>query len=878
VHRKPKPKPKLKLVEYQKKRKFGAAGTPEPEGGAGAFIGNQFVVQKHAATRLHYDLRLEMEGVLRSWAVPKGPSLNPDDKRLAVRTEDHPIEYGRFEGSIPEGHYGAGTVMVWDRGTYEVIGDLDAPSQVARGEIKFNLLGEKLRGSFVLVKLKHSEKGNEWLLIKHKDAAVDKKWNIDERDGSVMTGRTIEEIRDSLEPRRSPAPLAPQEVTRARKAAMPDKLEPMLAMSMEQPFSDREWLYEIKWDGVRAVAFLRDGALMLRARSGRDITKQYPEVAPLAAQLHTRRAIVDGEVVVLDSRGRGDFEALQERMHNSSPTPALMAKAPVIFYVFDLLYADGWDLRGAPLSERKALLRRLLDPTPALRFCDHQEEHGKELFELAREQGLEGIVAKRADSPYVSGRSWHWVKLKARLELDAVVCGWTAPRASRQHFGALLLGQYGDGALKFIGHVGTGFDARTLKSIRAQLDKTAVKKCPFQTVPETNEESFWVKPQLVARVTYAGWTNEGRPRHPSFTGLRDDISPEDCVLEAPPAAGASVAPAKDFVTAPAIVGTVISKRAEIEAELFNGREDNVTIELDGKRVRLANLNKVYFPESGFTKRHLLAHYYRVADFILPFLRQRPMVLRRYPDGIDGQSFFQKNVGDVMPQWMDTVQIASEHRGENVRYVLCGDVASLLYLTNLGCIDHNPWSSPADDLEHPDYFFFDLDPSDDTEFSVVMTIAKALYDVLKELDVRVYLKTSGATGFHMFVPVERGYTYDQLRMFAEIVARLVTSQHPKLITQERTVSRRLPGRVLIDVSQNAYGRPLAAAYSVRAFPGAPVSTPVHPRELRTSLRPEKFTLKSIAARIEKEGDLWAGFFDKRQCLDEAIAALSSRVPK
>ncbi len=860
-----------KLEEYRRKRRF--EHTPEPPGGTPARRGDSFVVQKHRARRLHYDFRLEMEGVLRSWAVPKGPSLNPGDKRLAVQTEDHPLEYAQFEGTIPEGSYGAGTVMVWDRGTYEVEGKGTPIEQLARGEIKFSLRGEKLRGSFVLVKLRASEKGNEWLMIKHKDAFSDPEWDIEKHDGSVLTSRSLEEIAEDQPAKSAPQPIRPEELEGARKGAMPSRLEPMLAVSTDKPFSDPAWIFEIKWDGVRALAWIKDGKIEVRSRTGRVITKQYPELEILPECLKANQAIVDGEIVVLDDRGRSDFERLQERMHVNSPPKELLARVPVIFYVFDLLYCDGYDSREAPLLERKELLRRLLDPRNGIRYCDHVQEHGKELFDLAREQGLEGVLAKNAQSQYIAGRSSSWVKVKARREMDAVVVGWTEPRGSREHFGALLLGLYKGKELEFIGHVGTGFNQKMQEAIRNELDKLATKECPFKTVPETNEKAYWVKPKLVARVQYGGWTDEQRLRHPAFIGLRTDANPEDSQFETE--AGSTASPG--IVAAPAIAGNVLSKKSQIEAELFKGKAENVAIEIEGKRLRLTNLNKVYFPEPGYTKRDVLAYYYRIADFLLPFLRERPLVLRRYPEGISGHSFFQKNTGEAVPEWMETFPFQSEDKREETRYVVANDLAALLYLTNLGCIDHNPWSSRRDDLEHPDYFFFDLDPSEGTDFSTVMNVAQAIYEQLGKLKVKVFLKTSGATGFHLYVPVKRVYTYDQLRMFAEIVARLVADQHSDWVTQERSVAKRPPKRIYIDVSQNALGRPLATVYVVRPFPKASISAPIQPRELRPALKPEKFNIKSIFPRLEKMGDLWRDFWKSAQPLENAIQKLSVRLP-
>jgi bifunctional non-homologous end joining protein LigD len=893
-----------KLEEYKRKRHFDRtpepSGEPEPATGPiqdkpapaakrtrlpkpklpqlevrpGAKHGDTFVVQKHRATRLHYDFRLAIDGTLKSWAVPKGPSLNSADKRLAVQTEDHPLDYANFEGKIPEGNYGAGTVMVWDRGTFSVIGDASASKQIERGEIKFNLSGEKLHGSFVLVKLKHSEKGNEWLFIKHKDASEDPAWNIDGHDGSVLTGRTIKEIAEELPPKREANPIQPGELDGARKSAMPPHVEPMLATLGEHAFSDPNWLFEIKWDGVRALARIEDSALTLRSRNGADITKRYPELAVLPQAFAASQAIVDGEIVALDERGLSSFERLQERMHVRAPSEHLVSQTPVVYFAFDLLYCDGYDLRKAPLLERKQLLQRLVHASERFRYADHQMEHGKELFELAKQTGLEGIVAKCADSPYVSDRSAYWMKLKVTNTLDAAVGGGTASRTPALPFGSLLLGLYQGKKLRFIGHVGSGFDGKKLEEISGKLKELATADCPFDVVPKTNEKPSWVEPALVARVKFSGWTQEHVLRHPVFLALREDARPTDCRWESE-AEPVTTSPA--IVRAPQVTGKVLDTKAQIEAELFKGHAETVTIELDGKRVRLSHLNKVYFPESGYTKRELLAYYYRNADFILPFLRDRPLVLRRYPDGIKGQAFFQKDMREGLPDWFQTVLVDSEERGKQIHYATADDHASLLFLTSLGCIDHNPWSSRNEDLEHPDYFFFDLDPSEGTEFSVAVTIAGALHEKLQELRLASFLKTSGATGIHIYIPVEPVYTYEQLRTFAEIVARTVTSEHPNLVTNERSVAKRPAGRILIDVQQNAHGRPLAAPYAVRAFPKAPVSAPILPQELRKNLRPETLNIKTVFARLKEKGDLWGDFWKRQQRLEGAIELLGQLMP-
>jgi bifunctional non-homologous end joining protein LigD len=858
-----------RLEEYRRKRRFDRTPEPSSPKAVPQFEGT-FVVQKHAARRLHYDFRLAVDGVLKSWAVPKGPSLNPADKRMAVQTEDHPMSYADFEGNIPAGNYGAGTVMVWDRGRFRVEGQRGAKEQLEHGEIKFRLAGEKLSGGFILVRTKRGDKQPEWLMIKHQDEAVDPAWNIDEHDGSVMTGRILDEIAGELPPKREPTPLQPGELEGARKAAMPASFSPMLATLIDKPFSDPGWLFEIKWDGARTLAWVEDGEVRLRSRAGNEVTHQYPELASLPQHLNVKQAILDGEIVVLDENGRSEFERMQQRMNVQRPSPDLLSRYPVTYFLFDLVYCDGYDLRDVPLLGRKNFLRRILYPSREFRFSDHQLEKGKELFELARQQDLEGVVGKRVDSFYASARSPNWVKLKATKTVDAVVGGWTAPRGGRTHFGSLLLGLYQGKALRFVGHAGTGMDEKMRDLLMKKLRELENDKCPFDKIPETNEQAFWAKPELVAHVRFIGWTQEPRLRAPVFLALRNDVRPEECRWEnevAPQAAPA-------IVHSPEIVGTVLSDKKEIEAELFSGKQESVTLDFEGKRFRLTHLNKVFFPESGYTKRDLVAYYYGISEYLLPFLKDRPLVLRRYPDGIKGQAFFQKNMPEGVPKWIETVSIPSEGKREDIQYVIANDLASLLYLTGLGCIDHNPWSSRRDDLEHPDYFFFDLDPADGTEFANVLTIARALHEKLTEVGLKIFMKTSGATGFHIYLPVERIYTFEQLRMFGEIFAQLVTAEHPELVTHERIVSKRRPGRVLIDVTQNSLGRPLAAAYTVRAFPKAPVSTPVEIKELRPTLKPEKFNMKNLFSRLNEKGDLWADFWQSRQRIEPVLEHLGT----
>jgi bifunctional non-homologous end joining protein LigD len=866
------------LKEYRRKRRFDI--TPEPAGKVDRKNQRLFVVQKHAATRLHYDLRLEVDGVMKSWAVPKGPSLNPGDKRLAIQVEDHPLEYRTFEGVIPEGQYGAGQVIIWDEGTYEPEANESAAKQLERGELKFRLFGKKLRGSFVLVRLRRSEKNNEWLLIKHRDEYADPNWNADQHDESVVSGRTLEDIKEGKRPTKkgkSPTP----KITGAQKAAMPAHVSPTLATLADKPFSDPNWLFEVKWDGVRAISYLDRGKTRILSRTGRDITKQSPEFHNLDHNISAEQAIVDGEIVTLDASGRSDFQKLQNRIGASNPSEKLLEAVPLTYYVFDVVYCDGYDLRKSPLLERIELLRQILRPTDNLRFSEHQLEKGKELFDAAREKGLEGIVGKQTDSPYTGNRTSYWLKFKNVKELDAVIAGWTAPRRTRQYFGALVLGLYEGKELKFIGSVGTGFDQKTQQEILAQLKELRVAKSPFRNPPKLREHVEWVRPKLVARVKYGNFTEDRRLRAPVFLGIRKDRLPEDCTFSAAePAHVAHSRPrhAEKPKHASVSNGAQPSMPANAADPISSSRSETLDLEVDGHPLHLTNLNKIYFPESGITKRDLLAYYYRMADYILPFVKDRPMVLRRYPNGIQGKSFFQKEAPKTVPSWIQRVPIYSDERGGKMDYFLANDRASLLYLTNLGCIDHNPWSSRASNPDIPDYVFLDLDPTPGTPFSTVLRVARSVHKLLKAVHLKSFLKTSGATGFHIYVPLEASYTYEQTRTFAQIVGELVSAELPNETTLERTVRKRPPGRVLIDALQNALGKPLACVYSVRAFPRAPVSAPVSPEEMEKKFVPEEWNLRTMEKRLEGVGDLWRDFWKSRQTLDKALDLLSHNFGK
>jgi bifunctional non-homologous end joining protein LigD len=889
-----------KLAEYRKKRHFDK--TAEPAGSPEPSSQKRFVIQKHAATRLHYDLRLEVDGVMKSWAVPKGPSLNPADKRLAVHVEDHPLEYRKFEGVIPKGQYGGGEVIIWDQGTYELEGPLDADAQMARGDLKFILHGKKVRGSFVLVQIKSSKEKKEWLLIKHKDQFVDPLWNADDHGESVVSGRNLEDLRLGR-PAREPAETKKLDsLPGARRAPMPRGVALTLALLSDEPFSSPDWLFEVKWDGVRGLAYLSNGEVSVRSRTGREIAPEYPEVRELAHQLDASEAIVDGEIVALDENGRSNFQKLQNRSGVRNPSRTL-----------DLLYCDGYDLRKTPLEQRKELLQTILRPNSHIRYSEHEVEKGKELYEAARQQGLEGIIGKKRDSVYAGQRTSLWLKFKIVNELDALVCGWTAPRRSREFFGALVLGLYNGKRLEFIGSVGTGFDHDAQKTIYDQMKKLRQPDSPLSEVPKLKEAIEWVEPRLVARVKYGNWTDGNRLRAPVFLLLRDDLSPEECTVEAgrpnevqrvednsprtkQPNEDTVEWPARKFKTIasqqkPARVidsrgrNTALATTAKsgdvvvtknIEEAIRKGSSEGLNIEVDGRMLRLTHLNKIYFPESGIRKRDLLAYYFRTGHLMLPFLKDRPMVLRRFPNGIQEKAFFQKEAPDSIPEWLDRAIVHSEERGGDMPYVMANDLAALLYLTNLGCIDHNPWSSRSETQGTPDYVFFDLDPTPGTPFTTVLQIARTIQAILQFIRLNCFLKTSGASGFHIFVPLKPEYTYEQTRVFAELVGRMASEELPGLITFERIVHKRPRGKVLMDALQNARGKPLATVYSVRAYPLAPVSTPVTAAELKKDFSPEQWNLNTLERRLKDVGDLWKDFWSKRQSLSEPLDQLDRRL--
>lgn len=822
----------MALERYNQKRLFDK--TPEPKGKVGqSETGRSYCIQRHDASRLHYDLRLEMDGTLVSWAIPKGPSLDPVIKQLAVHVEDHPLEYGSFEGNIPKGNYGGGSVMLWDAGHYELLGDATAEEQMARGDFKFRLFGEKLRGDFGLVRMKDrktGKDGNEWLLIKKKDSFVQSPYNIDQHAWSVKTGRTQQEIAMELPAR--------------DWSTMPSSIVPMLAtLSDEVPVGDG-WIYEVKWDGVRSMAFINDGETRLTGRKGNDITKSYPELAGLHDLVGARSAILDGEIAVLDDKGRPSFERIQPRIMavDAGAVAKYLISRPAIFFAFDILYLDGRDLRGVPLGVRKDRLKSVLRPNPTIRLSEHFEENGEALLEVTRQQGLEGIVAKRVDSFYESKRSREWIKVKAVNEQDLLICGFTT-EGKRDYFSSLLLCVWDNGTLRYSGNVGTGFDNAMVKQLYGLLKAREVKRPPVDDVIKLPQPITWVRPDLVANIKYLEWTADGRLRAPVFVGLRNDIDPAEVVRE--------------------------KAIAVVKKDLLPAGQDEATVDVEGRSMRIKNLRKVFYPTEGYTKRDVINYYDAVADLLMPYWKDRPLSLRRYPDGIAGEAFFQKNA-ENLPDWIRT---ATVEEGDVPALRVVGEGrAQLVYLAQLGCIDQNPWMSRLESLDNPDFMLIDLDPQE-CSYEKIVEAAHVVRRRLEAVGLTGYPKTTGGDGMHIYVPLEPIYSYDQAKSFAEILARLCAAEKPDLFTTPRAVSRRAKDRVYFDYLQIGRAKTISAPYVLRAYEGAPVATPLDWNEVKPGLDPKQFHIRNAMARFERVGDLFAGVLTNRQRLEDAIEKIT-----
>jgi len=795
------------LRKYFKKRDF--AQTPEPKGAARPKPGAKlaFVVQEHHATTLHYDFRLEIDGVLKSWAIPKGPSLDPHEHHLAIQTEDHPFEYRTFEGVIPEGNYGAGNVIIWDEGWYESRKD-DSKQQektlhaeLKKGHLTFILHGKKLHGEFALIKMPHAKEDNAWLFVKKNDKFASTQ-DITHNDESVKSHKKVDDLgAHNKLPDLSSYP----------KVADLWRVKPMLCTLVDAPFNKKDWLFEIKWDGYRAIGGKKKDDLALYSRAGTDFMAKYPPVTE-ALRTIQHDIIVDGEIVVVDESGAPHFEWLQD-WHNAP-------QGTLRYYIFDILWCDGRDVRTMPLRERKRLLKVVLPRSDVLQYSDDVESDGEALFKQIQKRGMEGIVAKRADSPYrENDRGADWLKIKTHLRQEVVIGGYTEPRGSRTYLGSLLVGVYQKGQLQYVGHSGGGIPDAQRKLLRDTLAKLERKTSPFATEPTPNAPVHWVKPELVCEMSFSEWTKEGYMRQPAFEGMREDKKATSVHRET----SKRIAPGDQKKHAP----------GEPPFEL-------------------THLDKIFFPKTKYTKGDLIDYYKTVASYILPYLKDRPCSLNRMPNGIGGESFFQKN-NEHLPDWVPHADIFSESNNANLRWIVGDDINTLLYMVQLGCVEINPWNSRVGHLQKPDWIVIDLDP-EGVSFENVIQIAHTVKNVCDEWRIPAYPKTSGKTGLHIFIPMGAKYTNEQARNLAHLIVLEVNKRQPKLTSVERAPEKRRH-KIYLDFLQNREGQTLAAPYSVRPTPEANVSMPLHWDEVRPGLKPSDFTIKNVPTRLKHMGDLW-----------------------
>ena len=780
--------------------------------------GSVFVVQKHAARSLHWDLRLELDGVLLSWAIPKGPSPNQADKRLAMQTEDHPLEYAEFEGVIPEGEYGAGAMIVWDRGVWVPLED---PHEgLEKGKLLFELRGHKLLGKWTLVKTRQAP--NSWLFIKERDAYLDADSTTEDYpDDSIYSGLTVEEFPHA--DAHAEALAERVALTGAKKRVLrAQDVDLMLASSEERPFTRDGWIFELKYDGYRLLGERSARVAFLRSRAGHDLTATFPEIARAVRGLPYEDLVLDGEVVVNDAEGMPSFSRLQRRGRILNKADALRSSVelPALYHAFDLLGIEGHDLRGLPLLERKEILREVLPTVGPIRYTDHIPVQGETMYAHVERMRLEGIIGKKADAPYRGGRSRSWIKVRTVRVDDFAVVGWTDPKGARGGFGSLHVAQYSGQDLVYAGSVGSGFTDAQLDDVLEALEAIEVDETPCTAGPVPKGKGHhWVRPRIVAEVKYKERTDQGVLRQPSFSRFRDDKRAEDCVSDAAPG---------DADAGPEPVEIV-----------------------EEKSVAFTNLDKVFWPHEGYTKGDLIQYHRAIAEWMLPYLEDRPLVMTRYPDGIDGKSFFQKDAPPYAPDWFRTVTVWSEGSERDLSYFVAEDVESLLYVINLGTIPLHIWSSRIESLASPDWCILDLDPKD-APFTDVVDVALTIRDLCEEIDLPCFPKTSGSSGIHVLVPLGRRLTYEQSRTLGQLLGRIVVSERPDIATLTRNPDRR-EGKVYVDFVQNGHGRLLVAPFTVRPKPGAPVSTPLRWSEVNKRLEIPNHTIESVPRRMRRLGE-------------------------
>ena len=859
-----------RLKEYRAKRDFSR--TAEPSGSGGTAAGGwRYLIQKHDATRLHFDFRLELNGVLLSWAVPNGPSLDPAEKRLAVHVEDHPLDYGDFEGTIPKGEYGGGTVMLWDEGTWEPVGDPD--EGLARGDFKFVLHGERLNGKWVLVRMrrKPGERGKHenWLLIKERDAyATEEKKPITERAlTSVRSGRTMDGIaggnvewvnsgfnikRDFADPK--PANRNKKPTNQIPGPALPAFVPPQLATLVEAPPEGDGWLHEIKLDGYRGIAAIAGGKVVIYTRKGLDWTDRFrPLVRPLA-DLPCRSALLDGEVAVADKDGRTDFGALQAALGDGG--------AGIAYYLFDLLVLDGEDLRRRPLIERKAKLATLLEDQPRsgpLFYSDHVVGHGGDMLRQACAMHLEGIVSKRADAPYRSERTKAWLKAKCGMGQEFVIIGWRPSEVKARPFSSLLLAVRDGGRLTYCGRVGSGFGERELATVWPELKARAVKVPPADDVPaEVRRHARFVRPELVAEIAFRGWTDDGIVRQAAFKGLRADKKPMEIVAERPVDPPATGKPGRRL---PAVT-KARTRSADPPAVVTIDRDrDHGTIEVEG--VRLTHPDRVVFPGQGITKRRLVDYFLSVADRILPHIVDRPLSLVRCPQGAGGDCFFQKHASPGFPEAFKPIRI-KEKEGSDV-YLYIEDAAGLVACVQMGVLELHLWGSHVETLEKPDRIVFDFDPDEDMDFSAVRDAATDMRARLQALGLESFPMVTGGKGIHVVVPLTPQDGWEDIKAFAEALARTIAAEEPDRYLAVATKARR-KGRIFIDYLRNGRGATAIAPFSTRARKDAPLAWPVAWSALSRVDGARIANVGNAAELLSRQkADPWAGYFDVDQVL-------------
>ena len=893
---------KGKLSEYSAKRTFQV--TPEPAATVVDAKGGPllFVVQQHSARRLHYDFRLECDGVLKSWAVPKGPSLDRNEKRLAVQVEDHPYDYASFEGVIPPKQYGAGEVIVWDCGVYSPDEDAtwfhdraraeaEVREGLAKGKLSFLLRGEKLKGSFALVRTKDAK---TWLLIKHKDRFVSSD-DVTAQNRSVLSGVAVEDLK-VVPVRRIPAA---QLVPSGEVCAMPATLAPMQAETGEAAFNHVDWIWEPKLDGYRVLAFIDAAGVRLRSRRGLDLTSAFPALIAELGKQSVSGMILDGEIVAFDASGKPSFASLQNRVQLKTEREIAAAEktAPVIFYAFDLPYFAGVDLRDARYCDRRRYLAQCLLPSREVQLV-HASADGIALNEAALASGFEGLIGKRKDSRYESGRrSAAWLKIKPTRTGDFVIGGYTAGKGSRAALGALLLGYWDKRKLRYASHVGSGLSDRSLKQAKATLDSLKRKTCPFVEKPETNGPVTWVEPKIVAEVSFQNWTEDGSLRAPIFLRLRDDLDAKS--VRRVEAGTAALAPA------PKEVGAI----SDVMTQLDN-KKLALTLAVGHQQIRLTHLDRVYWPadkalqQPALTKRDLLRYLAQVSPFMLPHLADRPLTMIRMPDGINKQRFFQKHWEQERPDFVETITVFSGTKDERHEYLLCNNLPTLLWLAQSGTLEFHIWHSrahlgadaiskstdyatslqslEASVLNYPDYVVFDIDPyiysgkeakGAEPELNTVAfekgkEVAFWLRELLQSMALEPIVKTSGKTGLHVFVPIRRTIDFDAARHVSELVGRHLMRQHPKDITMEWSVPKRT-GKIFMDYNMNVRGKTLNVAYSPRGEPGAPVSMPLTWEELANA-HPLDFRLTNVIKRMAETGDRWRDALKNKQNLERAIS--------